>query len=135
MTRHIWFSPAVTYLAAVAASAVAFLLTLVLILQFNYPNLERVGAADFHPVAVAMLFSAVLGAFFAALRPSHWLRLAVLSSSIFWGFFSVVFVCYLINGQVDWVPLGQALLALCSAVAGALVFGWISRRVWLRAGA
>jgi len=122
-----------TYITAVVASGVAFLLTLVLILEFEYPNLERVGGTDFHPVVVAMLLTALLGAIFAALRPSHWLRLAVLCSSIFWGFFSVVFVCYLFNGQVDWVPLGQAVLTLCSAIGGALVSGWASTRLWPRA--
>ena len=133
MTRYTWFSTTITYIAAVVASGVAFLLTLVLILEFEYPNLERVDSATFHPVVIAMFFSAVLGAIFAALRPSHLLRLAVLSSSMFWGFFSVVFVCYLFNGQVDWAPLGQALLVLCSAISGALMSGWASIRLRPRA--
>jgi uncharacterized membrane protein YfcA len=133
LTRHTRFSTTITYIVAVVASGVTFLLTLVLILEFEYPNLERLDSAAFHPVVIAMFFSAVLGAIFAALRPSHLLRLAVLSSSMFWGFFSVVVVCLKYNGQVDWVPLGQALLILCSAISGALMSRWASNRFRPRA--
>lgn len=129
LTRRILASPIATYLVAIAASGVAFMLTLVLILEFKYPNLERVGAGDAHPVVVAVLFSAALGAIFAAARPAHALRLAVLASSIFWGFFTVVFFCYLVNGEVDWIPLGQAVLTLSSAVAAAVSARWISARL------
>ena len=133
MTRLTRLSPTFIYIVAIAASGAAFLLTLVLILEFEYPNLERADGSAFHPVVIAMLFSAVLGAIFTALRPSHYMRIAVLSSSMFWGFFSIVFVCYLLNGQLDWVPLGQALLTLCSAIGGALLSRWASIRLWSRA--
>ena len=132
LTRHTWLSPTFIYIVAIAASGAVFLLTLVLILEFEYPNLERADGSVFHPVVIAMLFSAVLGAIFAALRPSHYMRFAVLSSSMFWGFFSVVFVCFLLNGQLDWVPLGQALLTVCSAIGGALLSRWVSIRLWPR---
>lgn len=133
MTRHTRFSSVPIYVGAVAASSAAFMLTLVLILEFEYPNLERAGGANFHPVVVAIVFSAVLGGIFAALRPSRWLLFAVLSSSIFWGFFSIVFVCYLVGGEVDWVPLGQALLTLSSAICAATVSAWLSRSIRRRA--
>jgi hypothetical protein len=132
LTERHWLSPSFIYIAAIVASGVAFLLTLVLILEFEYPNLERAGGAAFHPVGVAMLFAAIPGAIFAAIRPAHSLRLAILSSSIFWGFFSIVFVCYLFDGRVEWVPLGQALLTLCSAIVGAQLSGLASNRLWPR---
>ncbi len=112
---------ALAYVIAVVMSFVAFFTTLVLVLEFKYPNLESVGFADLHPVTVGLALCGILGAVLAFLWPGKWSVLALLVSGAFWGYFTLIFVFLLFEGRVDWVPLGQAVLALAAAEAGALL--------------
>ena len=111
------------YLVAVGASFAGFFTTLVLVLEFNYPNLDRVGIVGLHPIWVAVAICVAVGVLLALIWPGQWREMAVLSSGVFWGFFGLVFLILLFEGKLDLVPLGQALLALGGATLGT----WLGR--------
>ena len=116
------------YFAAAITSLLAFFATLVIVLEFAYPNLERVGLGGLHPIVVALALCTLAGILLALAWPAQWRRLAIVASSAFWGYFVLVFVFLLLEGRFDIVPLGQAVLALAATAVGTVLGRWLSPR-------
>jgi hypothetical protein len=117
-------------MAASILSLLGFFGTLVLVLEFSYPNLERTGMGGLHPIILALAFCLLFGMVAGFLWPALWLRLAIVASGAFWGYFALVFAFLLLEGVVDLVPLGQAGLAMMAAVVGA----WLGQATSPRSG-
>jgi len=116
------------YFAAAITSLLAFFATLVIVLEFAYPNLERVGLAGLHPIVVALALCILCGTLLALVWPTRWRGLTFFASSAFWGYFVLVFSFLALEGQFDVVPLGQAVLALAATAVGTLLGRWLSPR-------
>lgn len=105
-------SPFYAYAAALAATVVAFLLVLFILLEF--PNARSYALA----LPVAYCFIAGLG--FAFCWPHGSWRWGLWVSSAFWLFFGFVFVSYLVGGRLEWTPAVSAILSAGVACIGAV---------------
>ena len=105
--------PKYTFFLAAAISILAFVIVTGAILSF--PSVKPYG------ILVATASCCVMAAVFALIWPSHSWRWDIWLSGGFWLYFSFVFLAYLLNGSLVWLPAIHALSVLIAACIAGLI--------------